>query len=909
MALALNDRVQQTGTANTTVSFTLSGAVTGFQSFAVIGNGNTTYYSAFDGAGNWEVGLGTYSTTGPTLTRTTVYSSSNSNTAVTFSGTVSVFVTYPSSRSVYEDASGNVSALGTISSGVWNGSTIGVAYGGTGVTSSSGANSVMLRDANQNVAINRLNQSNTATTSAAGTTILTAASTYSQTLNGSTTQTYRMPDATTLTTGVAFEFNNNSTGLLTIQDSALATITTITSGGAIELVLLSNGTVAGTWDVHGYLPENVTWGTNALNLGTTVISNGTWQGGTIASGYGGTGLTTFTGANNALYSTSASALAAGTLPVAAGGTGTATALTAGSVVFAGASGTYSQNNAQLFWDNTNVRLGVGTASPTTLLDVTSSGIAGVQTVSRFKASGNGGAGRGTGIVIGAPGSNSAVDVAQIVGLQETASVTANNASLALQVANTSGTLTERMRIDSAGNVGIAATPSAWTGLNVLEFGGGNFTGSNNGNGLWSGNNTYYNGTNWIYKTTAAAAYYAQQLGIHSWHTVASGTAGTTAAFGERMRIHVSGGVSIGNTTDPGATNLSVTGRVSSTTATITPNTSGVSTGLNVVNGDITTYRTGGTTGVIYLSNSGTRYLFWDGTSYQLNGAAVVASNITAAGNVTGSSTSCSGNAATATTATNVSGGTVNSTTLNVAGNGASADPYGTAAVTEPANANNYSYYGLTRAGQIGAGFGISGTTGAGGLGQNAFWFGNATSGSAGVLSGSAWVAFNSTSFVANGTIAGTNITAAGNTTGNSATTTRLAGDIYISPTNTNTMNGAFGTASDTGDMWINYRGFNDTFTYFRDFRIGNGKGGQIASFTGSTGIFNVTGGITAGTVTTTSTVTGTTINASQPFIVNSLTATVSYSIPAGSSASSTGPITVNSGVTITVPSGSRWVVL
>ena len=88
MALALYDRVQQTGTANTTVSFTLSGSVTGFQSFAVIGNGNTTYYSAIDPSGNWEVGVGTYSTSGPTLTRTTIISSSNSNSAVTFSGTV-----------------------------------------------------------------------------------------------------------------------------------------------------------------------------------------------------------------------------------------------------------------------------------------------------------------------------------------------------------------------------------------------------------------------------------------------------------------------------------------------------------------------------------------------------------------------------------------------------------------------------------------------------------------------------------------------------------------------------------------------------------------------------------------------------------------------------------------------------
>jgi hypothetical protein len=321
MALVLSDRTQQTGSANTTVSFTLSGSVTGFQTFAVIGNGNTTYYSSFDATGNWEVGLGTYSTTGPTLTRTTILASSNSGTAVTFSGTVNVFVTYPSEKSVNLDASDNVSALGTVSSGTWQGTTVGVAYGGTGVTASSGANSVMLRDANQNVDVNRLNQSNSSVSAAGGTTVLTAASSYSQTLNGTGNQTYTMPDATTLATGVAFVFNNNATGTLTLQDYATGSIGIITSGGAVELVLLANGTTAGTWDVHGFLPENVTWGTNALNLGSTIISNGTWQGGTIQSGYGGTGLTTFTGANNALYSTSSSALVAGTLPIAAGGTG------------------------------------------------------------------------------------------------------------------------------------------------------------------------------------------------------------------------------------------------------------------------------------------------------------------------------------------------------------------------------------------------------------------------------------------------------------------------------------------------------------------------------------------------------------------------------------------------------------
>lgn len=346
MALALFDRVQETTTTTGTGSVTLGGAVPGFQSFAVVGNGNTCYYTIVDGSA-WEVGVGTYSTSGPTLARTTILSNSNGNTsAITLAaGTKSVFLTYPASKSVNLNESGNVSPLGTVSSGVWQGTTVGVAYGGTGVTASSGANSVMLRDANQNVSINRLNQSNTNITAAAGTTLLTAASSYSQTLVGTGNQTIRMPDATLLATGVAFEFNNNATGTLTLTDYASATIGTVTSGGAVELVLLSNGTVGGTWDVHGYIPENVTWGTNALNLGSTVISGGTWQGGTIATGYGGTGLTSYT-SGGAVYANSSTTLTSGTLPVTAGGTGATTAagaqsnLNVPSTTGSGASGTW-----------------------------------------------------------------------------------------------------------------------------------------------------------------------------------------------------------------------------------------------------------------------------------------------------------------------------------------------------------------------------------------------------------------------------------------------------------------------------------------------------------------------------------------------------------------------------------------
>lgn len=325
MALVLLDRAQQQGTANTTVSFTLTSSVIGFQTLAGIGNGNTTYYAATDVSGNWEAGIGTYSTTGPTLTRTTILASSNTGSAVTFSGTVNVWVTYPSEKSVNLDGSGNVSALGTVASGTWQGTTVGVAYGGTGVTASSGANSVMLRDANQNVAVNHVSQALTVTTSAATTTTLTIASAYHQILTGSTTQTYKLPDATTVPTGYSYLFDNDSTGALTVTDNAGATVDVVAAGGYSLVFLENNSTVAGIWGRAGLLPNEVNWGTNSADLGNSVITNAVWNGTTVATGYGGTGLTTFTTANNAIYSTGASTLAAGTLPIAAGGTSATTA--------------------------------------------------------------------------------------------------------------------------------------------------------------------------------------------------------------------------------------------------------------------------------------------------------------------------------------------------------------------------------------------------------------------------------------------------------------------------------------------------------------------------------------------------------------------------------------------------------
>jgi hypothetical protein len=102
--------------------------------------------------------------------------------------------------------------------------------------------------------------------------------------------------------------------------------------------------------------------------------------------------------------------------------------------------------------------------------------------------------------------------------------------------------------------------------------------------------------------------------------------------------------------------------------------------------------------------------------------------------------------------------------------GASGDPYGAISVTGSANANNYSYFGLTRFASLGAGFGLTGSTGALGLGANSFWFGGSTGPApSGVLSGSAYIAFNSSNFVTAGSATVTTSlgvgTAASGTTG------------------------------------------------------------------------------------------------------------------------------------------------
>ena len=114
MALVLADRVKETTTTTGTGTYTLGGAATGFESFAAVGNGNTTYYCCTDGT-NFEVGIGTYTASGTTLARTTILQSSNSDSAVNWtSGTRDIFVTQPAEKAVFLNASDHLETDGGV---------------------------------------------------------------------------------------------------------------------------------------------------------------------------------------------------------------------------------------------------------------------------------------------------------------------------------------------------------------------------------------------------------------------------------------------------------------------------------------------------------------------------------------------------------------------------------------------------------------------------------------------------------------------------------------------------------------------------------------------------------------------------------------------------------------------------
>jgi len=284
MALVVKDRVRVTSATTGTGTFTLGAAVNTFQDFSVIGDGNTTYYAIVDSAsGDWEVGLGTYTASGTTLSRDTILESSNSGSAVSFgAGTKDVFVTYPAEKAVYFDAADAVNIdnlkfdANTISTTDTNGN-LTVAPNGTGYAVFSGTQAVLIPKGNDtterpgtpvsgmlryNTTINEFEGYNgTAWASVGGSAIN----------NDTSTATDLFPTFVDATTGTALElFTSNAQYLFKPSTGELKVKAPVAANG----IVVNADTMTSNYTIDS--------GTNGLSVGPFTISGGVSL--TIAAG-------------------------------------------------------------------------------------------------------------------------------------------------------------------------------------------------------------------------------------------------------------------------------------------------------------------------------------------------------------------------------------------------------------------------------------------------------------------------------------------------------------------------------------------------------------------------------------------------------------------------------------------------
>ena len=159
----------------------------------------------------------------------------------------------------------------------YSGAAIPVVNGGTGTNSSSGSNSVVLRDSNSNITVNNSFLGSLSVTAAAGTTTLTVSSPYFIEVKGSNTQNIQLPDATTIPTlGVVYIINNDTTtSAVVVKNNSSTTLYSIPQGGCTSIILKDNSTTNGVWDFHSNIPAQAQWGASGLITSTYLQTSST----------------------------------------------------------------------------------------------------------------------------------------------------------------------------------------------------------------------------------------------------------------------------------------------------------------------------------------------------------------------------------------------------------------------------------------------------------------------------------------------------------------------------------------------------------------------------------------------------------------------------------------------------------
>jgi hypothetical protein len=218
-------------------------------------------------------------------------------------------------------------------------------------------------------------------------------------------------------------------------------------------------------------------------------------------------------------------------------------------------------------------VGIGTSSPTAKLDVvggairTSQSVSAGYSTSTFENSASNGYVQ-TLFNVGSGGANGQATISYAPSLFFAIGPATNDTTTPIVFRNNNAT--ERMRIDSSGNVGIGVVPSAWSGFKALQIGNGISLWSSSSSGAqasYYSNNLYYNGSNRIYINTGSASEYVQSGGIHYWYTASSGSAGGTVTLNESMRIDTSGNLLVNVSNDYGGLSSKCIIQPSSSTGT------------------------------------------------------------------------------------------------------------------------------------------------------------------------------------------------------------------------------------------------------------------------------------------------------------------------------------------------------
>jgi hypothetical protein len=306
MALVLKDRVKETTTTTSTGTYTLAGAVTGYQSFSVVGDGNTTYYTVTDGT-NWEIGIGTYTLSGTTLSRDTILESSNAGSAVSWgAGSKDVFLTYPAEKAVTVDGVNPFTSPVLVD--VNSASTaFEIRQIGTGNAllvedSANPDSSPSVIDARGNLILGK-----TARTSVIDNK-LEVHSTGSETLGLAPSAGFYNWSATASHSSYLafFHYPSGVVGTTTTANAsgdALGRIRWYTQNGAGSLF---SATIAGT-TASDLVSVNLTYTANSHSF-SGAITSGTWNGTAIAAAYGGTGQTSYA-VGDLLYASASTTLA------------------------------------------------------------------------------------------------------------------------------------------------------------------------------------------------------------------------------------------------------------------------------------------------------------------------------------------------------------------------------------------------------------------------------------------------------------------------------------------------------------------------------------------------------------------------------------------------------------------------